>query len=92
MTISSFDHYTPLSSDPKLSRNWASKEDVEVLKKEIVDLKEGIKRNFIRIDKLEKETEIRIIELEKEVERQQQKTITALKRIVEYVDELKNDG
>ena len=73
-----------------MSSDWIEKEKLyRNLEKEIVDLKESIKRNFIRIDKLERETEIQIIELEKEVERQQQKTITALKRIVEYVDELK---
>ena len=67
MTISSFDHYTPLSSDPKLSRNWATKEDIE-------DLQEGLKRNFIRIDKLEKEMELH-----------QEKITLALKKLVEYV-------
>ena len=68
MSISSFDHYTPLGSDPKLSRNWATKEDIE-------DLQEGLKRNFIRIDKLEKQMELH-----------QEKMTLVLKKLVEYVD------
>ena len=35
MTIASFDHYTPLGSDPKLSRNYATKEDVKKLQEQI---------------------------------------------------------
>ncbi len=68
MSISDFDHYSSLGSDPKLSRNWATKEDV-------AELQEGLKRNFIRIDKLEKEMEIH-----------QEKITLALKKLVEYVD------
>ena len=68
MSISDFDHYSSLGSDPKLSRNWATKEDV-------ADLQEGLKRNFIRIDKLEKEMELH-----------QEKISLALKKLVEYVD------
>jgi len=68
MSISDFDHYSSLGSDPKLSRNWATKEDV-------ADLQEGLKRNFIRIDKLEKEMELH-----------QEKITLALKKLVEYVD------
>ena len=68
MSISDFDHYSSLGSDPKLSRNWATKEDV-------AELQEGLKRNFIRIDKLEKEMELH-----------QEKITLALKKLVEYVD------
>ncbi len=68
MSISDFDHYSSLGSDPKLSRNWATKEDV-------AELQEGLKRNFIRIDKLQKEMEIH-----------QEKISLALKKLVEYVD------
>ena len=68
MSISDFDHYSSLGSDPKLSRNWATKEDV-------AELQEGLKRNFIRIDKLEKEMELH-----------QEKISLALKKLVEYVD------
>ena len=68
MSISDFDHYSSLGSDPKLSRNWPTKEDV-------ADLQEGLKRNFIRIDKLEKEMELH-----------QEKISLALKKLVEYVD------
>ncbi len=68
MSISDFDHYSSLGSDPKLSRNWATKEDV-------AELQEGLKRNFIRIDKLEKEIELH-----------QEKISLALKKLVEYVD------
>ena len=68
MTISRFYHYTPLSSDTKFSRNWATKEDIE-------DLQEGLKRNFIRIDKLEKQMELH-----------QEKMTLVLKKLVEYVD------
>ena len=38
MTISSFDHYTPLSSDPKLSRSYATKKDIEELQEKVVCL------------------------------------------------------
>ena len=31
MSIADFNHYTPLGSDPKLSRNYATKKDVEKL-------------------------------------------------------------
>ncbi len=68
MSISDFDHYSSLGSDPKLSRNWATKEDV-------AELQEGLKRNFIRIDKLQKEMELH-----------QEKITLALKKLVEYVD------
>ena len=68
MSISNFDHYSSLGSDPKLSRNWATKEDV-------AELQEGLKRNFIRIDKLKKEMELH-----------QEKISLALKKLVEYVD------
>ena len=68
MSISDFDHYSSLGSDPKLSRNWATKEDV-------AELQEGLKRNFIRIDKLQKEMELH-----------QEKISLALKKLVEYVD------
>jgi len=40
MTIASFDHYTPLGSDPKLSRNYATKEDVKKLQEQIDKLNE----------------------------------------------------
>ncbi len=68
MSISDFNHYSSLGSDPKLSRNWATKEDV-------AELQEGLKRNFIRIDKLQKEMELH-----------QEKITLALKKLVEYVD------
>ena len=48
--------------------SWATKEDIE-------DLQEGLKRNFIRIDKLEKQMELH-----------QEKMTLVLKKLVEYVD------
>ncbi len=51
------------------------KEDIESLKKDIEEIKDGLKRNFIRNDKLEKEVEI-----------QQEKSVTAMKGIVNYID------
>ena len=50
-------------------------EDIESLKRDIEEIKDGLKRNFIRNDKLEKEVGI-----------QQEKSITAMKKLVEYVD------
>ena len=38
MTIASFDHYTPLGSDPKLSRSYATKKDIEELQEKVVCL------------------------------------------------------
>ena len=48
--------------------SWATKED-------IADHQEGLKRNFIRIDKLEKQMELH-----------QEKMTLVLKKLVEYVD------
>ncbi len=45
------------------------------MKKDVAELQEGLKRNFIRIDKLQKEMEIH-----------QEKISLALKKLVEYVD------
>ena len=45
------------------------------MKKDVAELQEGLKRNFIRIDKLEKEMELH-----------QEKITLALKKLVEYVD------
>ena len=50
-------------------------EDIESLKRDIEEIKDGLKRNFIRNDKLEKEVGI-----------QQEKSIIAMKKLVEYVD------
>ena len=75
MSIADFNHYSSLGSDPKLSRNYATKEDIESLKRDIEEIKDGLKRNFIRNDKLEKEVGI-----------QQEKSIAAMKGIVGYVD------
>ena len=45
------------------------------MKKDVAELQEGLKRNFIRIDKLEKEMELH-----------QEKMTLVLKKLVEYVD------
>ena len=42
MSIADFNHYTPLGSDPKLSRNYATKEDVERLQEQIDKLNKTI--------------------------------------------------
>ena len=45
------------------------------MKKDVAELQEGLKRNFIRIDKLEKQMELH-----------QEKMTLVLKKLVEYVD------
>ena len=45
------------------------------MKKDVAELQEGLKRNFIRIDKLKKEMELH-----------QEKITLAIKKLVEYVD------
>ena len=45
------------------------------MKKDVAELQEGLNRNFIRIDKLQKEMELH-----------QEKITLALKKLVEYVD------
>ena len=42
MSIADFNHYTPLGSDPKLSRNYATKKDVERLQEQIDKLNKTI--------------------------------------------------
>ena len=38
MSIADFNHYSPLGSDPKLSRSYATKKDVEELQEKVVCL------------------------------------------------------
>jgi hypothetical protein len=76
MSISNFNHSdSGGGEDPRINRKWATKEDIESLRRDIEEIKDGLKRNFIRNDKLEKEVGV-----------QQEKSITAMKGIVDYVD------
>ena len=54
MSIADFNHYTPLGSDPKLSRNYATKKDVERLEKkidELYKLMEDVQSKLVWVEK-----------------------------------------